>query len=541
MLENYKKDLNEKKINLDDDYIKFIRYGQHFIEKNGEGILAYISNNSFIDGITHRQMRKSLLETFDSIYILDLHGSSKKKETAPDGGKDENVFDIQQGVSINIFVKTNKKKKGKSGKVHHVDCYGKRDSKYTALFGNSISSFNWSQLDYKEPYYFFVQKDFGAEAKYKSYFSVSKLFCLYSNGIETQRDSVTIQFTKKRLEEVIDFIKVNDKAEILKEFDIKKEGRDWKINTVQEDLNSNYEIVDISYRPFDIRKTAYTGNSKGFIAYPRHNVSKHVLSNNNLSLVISRQLSTFDFQHVFVSKFVAERCLLSSQTKETGNVIPLYLYRESDAQMSLDGKQSRTPNLNMDIVNLIADKLGLTFTPEKEGRESAFAPIDILDYIYAVLHSPSYREKYKEFLKIDFPRVPYPEDSKEFWRLVALGGELRRIHLLESPVVEKYITSYPVGGDNKVTTKIGKGDYVVTDKARGIGRVWINDAQYFDGVPAKAWEFYIGGYQPAQKWLKDRKGRELSYDDILHYQKIIVALTETDRIMRAIDAVGSMH
>ena len=186
----------------------------------------------------------------------------------------------------------------------------------------------------------------------------------------------------------------------------------------------------------------------------------------------------------------------------------------------------RTPNLNTEILKKIVKKVGLTFTNEKEITKDTFAPIDILDYIYAVLHSPAYREKYKEFLKIDFPRIPYPKDANTFWQLVKLGGQIREIHLLESPTVEKYITQYPIDGDN-VVVKIKYQD----------GKVYINDTQYFDNVPQNAWKFYIGGYQPAQKWLKYRENRKLEFEDILHYQKIIVALFETDRLMKEIDKI----
>jgi predicted helicase len=211
-------------------------------------------------------------------------------------------------------------------------------------------------------------------------------------------------------------------------------------------------------------------------------------------------------------------------TNGTPYLFPLYLYPEANGQQTLGQTTKRAPNLNFKIVEQISKNLGLIFTPEKEETPGSFAPIDLLDYIYAVLHSPNYREKYKEFLKIDFPRVPYPKDVATFWQLVALGGELRQIHLLESPVVNKYITQYPVGGSN------------VVEKVRyENGNVFINDAQYFANVPQVAWGFYIGGYQPAQKWLKDRKGRELQFSDIQHYQKIIVALSETDRLMKEID------
>ncbi|MEX2411651.1 MAG: type ISP restriction/modification enzyme, partial [Candidatus Paceibacterota bacterium] len=243
-----------------------------------------------------------------------------------------------------------------------------------------------------------------------------------------------------------------------------------------------------------------------------------------------------------------------------GTVFPIYLYPEESSQQTLDGQPERTPNLDKEIVQEIAEKLGLKFTPEKEDTEGTFAPIDLLDYIYAVLHSPSYREKYKEFLKIDFPRVPYPEDPEQFWKLVELGGELRQIHLLEHPVVEDFITTYPESGDNVISNRLTKNDPgFVVDEEEGsseenkalkgkilrsypqddlvLGKVWINDEQYFGNVPKKAWEFYIGGYQPAEKWLKDRRDREISIEEIRHYQKIIVALMETDRLMGEIDGV----
>jgi len=229
-------------------------------------------------------------------------------------------------------------------------------------------------------------------------------------------------------------------------------------------------------------------------------------------------------------------------------VAPLYINHKSSNQKSLIDSEVRTPNLNMEIANKIAKGIGAKYVPDLEDRVYAqppegydpqleISPLSILDYIYAVLHSPSYRSTYKEFLKIDFPRVPYPKDRATFWHLVELGCELRQIHLLESDVVEKYITQYPEDGDNVVTKPkfVIDDDHRVMNPALTNGNVFINDKQYFSNVPEVAWNFYIGGYQPAQKWLKDRKDRELSYEDILHYQKIIVALSETDRIMKGID------
>ena len=228
---------------------------------------------------------------------------------------------------------------------------------------------------------------------------------------------------------------------------------------------------------------------------------------------------------------VPDRFFISN--KGTPYIMPLYLYSNEGSLAN-----ERTPNLNTTIVEKTAKGLDLTFTPEKSDEPNTFAPIDLLDYIYAVLHSQNYREKYKEFLKIDFPRVPYP-DPKTFWKLVELGGKLHQVHLLESSEVEEYISSYPVDGDNTITLKIVKKDFEITDENNGLGRVWINNEQYFDNVPVIAWEFYIGGYQPAQKWLKDRKERTLGFEDILHYQKIVKALMLMDQYMKEIDKVVS--
>ena len=579
---DYKKDLNERNIQpLSDDYIKFIRFGQYFIDKNGSGVLAYISNNSFIDGLIHRQMRKHLLESFDKIYILDLHGNSKRKEVCIDGSADQNVFDIMQGVSINIFVKTGKKKKNELSKIHNYDLQGSRELKYKFLNDNELTKINWSILEPKLPNFFFVKKDFDENVNYEKGFKLNDLFSVNASGIKTERDSLTIQDNHEMLDEIQKAIADLDVEDFRKKYTPKPDGRDWKIETAKADLKNNSKIVsNILYRPFDTKKTIYTGKSKGFHSYPRPEVMKHLLKENT-AIIFERGFTIGNFTNVFISKNIVE-CHVLGTAFSFGYTAPIYLYPETSAQQTLDQTNERTSNLNPEIVEQIAGKLELNFTNEKEKTKDAFAPIDILDYIYAVLHSPTYREKYKEFLKIDFPRVPYPKDKATFWKLVKLGGEIRQIHLLESPTVEKYITQYPIDGDNVVSkikfvsNRVVEGfenstssslDYSNTTtqhytdnvsfpqphlgsnesqmlhdpigeyQAIIKGKVYINDTQYFDNVPEVAWNFYIGGYQPAQKWLKDRKERELSFDDILHYQKIIVALSETDRLMKEIDEI----
>ena len=536
---DYKKDLNERNIQpLSDDYIKFIRFGQHFIDKNGEGVLAYISNNSFIDGIIHRQMRKHLLESFDSIYILDLHGNAKKKEVCLDGSTDQNVFDIMQGVSINLFVKTGKKKKDELGKVYHFDLYGKREYKYDFLNINSLKSLAWNKLEPNEPNYYLVKKDFGGSVKYHSGFKVDEIFKVNSTGIKTHRDHFVIDYNKVDLSKrITEFYDLNlDDNTIANKFNLKSNG-DFSISNARQSATFNgNKITYIDYRPFDKRFCYYEST---LIDRGREKIMQHFLKGGNLGLSTFRQSRNGEQGTFWINKSIIGKDAISSL--DTCTTFPLYLYSETNAQQSIEQTAARTPNLNPEIVKEIALKLGLAFVPEKEvagnvcfinshevrdDYKTTFAPIDLLDYIYAVLHSPTYRETYKEFLKIDFPRVPYPKDSETFWQLVKLGGELRQIHLLESSKVNQFITQYPIDGSNKV----GKIKYES-------GKVWINEDQYFENVPLVAWEFYIGGYQPSQKWLKDRKERVLNFEDLLHYQKIIVALTETDRIMKEIDKI----
>lgn len=465
LLNVYKEGLQNRNIQpLSDDYIKFIRLAENYVERSGVGVVAMIANHSFIGGIIHRQMRKHLLETFDNIYILDLHGNSKKGEISPDGSKDENIFDIMQGVSINIFVRKNKEKKG-FGNVYHTDLYGTREKKFEYLDKFKLESIDWNKLEYKEPYYFFVPKDFGKEEGYNKGFRISDLFNSKSIGIVTGSDSTLIS---------------SDKSLLVKTFPGKED-----------------KIKKILYRPFDIKYTIFDRN---ILQRSRFKLMQH-LHYSNLSLNVAIYAKNM-FPQVSVSKCLVGKHCVTDQTYS----FPLYIYSE-------DGS-SKTPNLNPEIVSQIEKNVGKT-TPE-----------DIFEYIYGVLHNPKYREKYKEFLKIDFPRIPYPKNRDIFNKYVKYGKQLKELHLLESEKINKYITTYPIDG----TDTIEKIEYKE-------GKVYINNEQYFGNVPEISWNFYIGGYQPAQKWLKDRKGRELNSEDIQHYQKIIVVLKETDRIMKEIQNI----
>ena len=532
LMEDYKKEpggvqkLQEKNPKwINDDYVKFLRYGQHYIEKNGQGVLAFINPHGFLDNPTFRGMRWNLLKTYDKIYTIDLHGNSKKKETAPDGSADINVFDIMQGVSINVFVKTGKKKSNELGRVFHMDLFGKREYKYDYLNKHSLSSVNYKELPNVAPNYFFVNKDFESQKGYDLGFKLNDLFVLNNVGIVTSRDRFVISDSKDELATRIKNFFILNKEEILSKYDI-KENNVWKIDDVKLKAKAFEEnnIRRISYRPFDFKYIYYNNN---FIERSRNETMQHFVKGDNIGLALCKQFKTGDnYFHAFISNKIIESSYVSNRTSEITSTFPLYKYPDQNGQQTIDHSSERTPNLNSNIVKEIAATIGSTYTKEKETNKDTFAPIDILDYIYAVLHSPTYREKYKEFLKIDFPRVPYPKDKDTFWNLVKLGGTIRQLHLLESSVLEKPISKYPITGTN-----------IVVNPKYENGNVYINDTQYFEEVPEIAWNFYIGGYQPAQKWLKDRKDRQLQIEDIRHYMKIIVALTETDRMMKEIDKI----
>lgn len=560
------KEKNSKWIN--DDYVKFIRYGQHFIEKNGSGVLAFINPHGFLDNPTFRGMRWNLLKSFDKIYTIDLHGNSKKKEICPDGSPDINVFDIQQGVSINFFVKTGKKKPNELGRVFHCDLFGKREVKYDFLLTNSLKTVPYHELPNVAPNYFFVNKNFEEQKKYNKGFIINELFPVNGTGIVSKRDSLAFQETKASIVENVRNIHDLTCDEIKRKYNnVSWESRDGKVefcknNVLKFGLKDKF-FVQYSYRPFDTKWTYYTGESKGFIGWPVKVVMQHFLNGRNLGLVAARQC-VGDWRYIFITKLIGDFNLTGTAGRfGSGNYFPLYLYNDKqkatqpirfaameDAESYCNTKNETgptileepqfayrslayRPNLSQKIVRGFVQSLGIPFViQEFKTSDGEFGEVDILDYIYAVLHSPTYREKYNEFLKIGFPRVPYPS-GRTFWQLVKLGSEIRQIHLLESPIIEKYITQYPIGGNNEV----GKPKYVNGGSHAIQGRVYINETQYFDRVPEVAWNFWIGGYQPAQKWLKDRKDRKLEYGDILHYQKIIVALTESDRIMKEIDHI----
>ena len=524
---------------LQDDYVKFIRFGQYRIEQTGSGVLAFITNHGYLDNPTFRGMRQSLMQTFDEIYLLDLHGNQKKKETCPDGSKDVNVFDIQQGVSIGIFIKN--RNKSEQTNVYHADLYGLRKNKYEWLIENDIKTTNWKEIKPQKPFNFFKEQDTKLENEYNNGRKINDVMPVNSVGLYSARDHFAIQWSMDSLKHIIKKFLSLDTEEARSKFKLGKDSSDWQVRLAQEDIKSKkYDeglISKISYRPFDARFTYYTGNSGGFICRPRPEVMQHLFAKDNISICFvrrSRGKTGFNF---FITRDLVDKSILSSL--DNANISPLYLYPESEKGDLFEhskwpaSKEGRVPNLEKGFVEELAEKIDLKFVSDGAGDlEKAFGPEDVLAYIYGIFHSPEYRRRYAEFLKIDFPRVPMPPDKEIFVRICRIGQELIKLHLLEAEILEeeKQWPGFSVKGDGVVEK--GYPKYVSHADEPQKGKVYINKDQYFEGIRPDVWEFHIGGYQVCEKWLKDRRERTLSYDDINHYQKVVVALGETIRLMK---------
>lgn len=511
---------------LQDDYVKFIRFSQWKIDQAGEGVLGFITNHSYIDNPTFRGMRQSLMNSFDEIYILDLHGNSLKKEKAPDGSKDENVFDIQQGVAISFFIKY---KNGKKKQVYHYDIFGTREDKYSWLNKHNIKNFKWKKVFPYPKFYLFIPTDDKLANHYYSFYKVTEIFPVNSVGIVTSRDKFVIDFDKKKLENRIrHFIDPKTDNEILKQTYHLIENQSWKIKEQREKLRNDLDwkdsITKILYRPFDERWILYHDE---MIERTRKDVMIHMLD-ENIGLIMSRQLDKSGVLPVFVNNSLIDAHSITSAVS-ISYLFPLYLYEERKekkknpiSQILLFEPESkyktRQPNINHELFEELKTNFKKDVTPE-----------EIFYYIYAVLYSNTYRTKYAEFLKIDFPRVPFTKDYKLFIQLGKLGKQLADLHLLKSKDLEKSISKFPIDGSNKVE----KPRFVSAQ--RDNGKIWINKEQYFDGIKEEVWQYQIGGYQVCEKWLKDRKERILSLDEIKTYSKIVTALSKTIELQNEID------
>lgn len=488
---------------LQDDYVKFLRFGEWRIEQTGHGVLAFITNHGYLNNPTFRGMRQHLMQTFDEIFVLDLHGNSKKKEQTPEGGKDENVFDIQQGVAIILAVKyarqtseVVKTSEVSDAKVYHSHLWGLRKEKYAALQQGNLNKIEWTEIQPDKPFYLFSPQDIGVRKEIEQAWRLPDIFIANSVGVVTGQDKETIGYTREEAFQL----------------------------AIKHGISKD-KVIPILYRPFDKCFVVY---DKKVVTRPRTEVMPHMIGRDNLGLISARSNGSTDMNHFFVSDSITETKCGESTTQSA--LFPLYTYvTPKNTGYSQELFSSRGSNLAPAFVTIFAEKLKLKFIEDGQGDlKKTFGSEDVFYYAYAIFHNPTYRTRYAEFLKIDFPRLPFTSDKKLFAKLVEKGKELVELHLLKSSKVEDFITAFPVAGDNKVE----KVTYAKNC-------VYINASQYFDGVPENVWEFQVGGYQVCEKWLKDRKERVLSGEDINHYQRVVVSLKETIRLMKEIDkAVG---
>ncbi|MAK62855.1 MAG: DNA methyltransferase [Ponticaulis sp.] len=510
---------------------KFIRLAQHYIEKNGEGVIGFITPHTFLEAPTLRGMRWSLLSSFDKLYVLDLHGNSKKKEVAPDGSQDKNVFDIQQGVAIIIGVRTKKPCRDKSqlAEVYHADLWGERQQKFETLWAESLQSINWSRPKLEAPNYYLSDRDESLFNRFQSGFSLLDLMPVHGVGICSKRDSIAYHEAPESLRNTLEDFRDLTEAALKQKYQVRKESRDQKVAYAMADIAQNGISDDlisgVSYRPFDTRYTYYSGKVRGFLAYPVDKVLKHLAGGReNLALITSRQgqvVGNMSWNLAFVSNQPTD---LNVFYRGGGQTFPLYLYPDKG-----DPDQTRRVNFDPDLYKTIRQTAGL-------GGASDDAAQSIFDYIYGVLYSAEYRETFRDFLKSDYPRIPWPGSAGQFQTISGFGAQLRRLHLMQDKEIGD--TPYPLEGDG--VCLISDGFPKFSSSAPGRGQIAINASQAFQNVPETAWIFWIGGYQPAQKWLKDRKGQMLSVEDILHYQSILKILEETDRLVHQVK-IGPAH
>ncbi len=540
---------------LNDLYVRFTRLSQHLIERSGAGVHGFITNHSYIDNPTFRGMRWALLSAFDSLAVLDLHGNAKKKETAPGGGKDENVFDIEQGVAIGLFVKdaltsgTRASRAGAAEVLHH-DLWGARADKYARLMIESEGSVKWAKVDPRPTFYLLklLEGDVGEE--YDEWTSVNQIFPVNSVGIVTARDALTVRWSRREIWGVVREMAEGAEEDVRAKYRL-RDVQDWRVAWAQQDLRgsgpSQAKVTPILYRPFDTRYTYYTGESRGFLCRPRADVMGHMLE-ENVGLCVGRagQVIGPDGWDIVTA--------CSSPTdfnffRRGGNCLfPLYLHPGVGKSGVLSfspwpkGRHGRRPNLDPGFVERLAQAAGLRFASDGTGNgKTTFGPADILAYIYAVFHSPDYRARYEAHLKLDFPRVPLP-GSPELYRQLVIGGHhLLDLHLMESPDLDDLITDY-AGPRNPVVGRVGWSNGTIwldaaKTNARQRHRATVPGQYGFHGVPEEVWDFQIGGYQVCHKWLKDRKGRTLAESEIVQYQRIVAALSGTITGMAAIDGV----
>lgn len=523
---------------IQEDYIKFIRYSEAKIESASAGIIGLVTSHGFLDNPTLRGMRWSLLNSFQVMQFVDLHGNMSRYDRCPDGSVDQNVFDIRKTGAALLFLR---RRRAQAKVMQRADVYGLRETvKYPWLLSNDVQTVDWLAIKPDAPDYLLIQADDTLRFEYEACPRVADFMKLHSKGVVTGRDHFVLDFDKPELlRRMVDFATSTDEDDVLvKRYDLNPSDW-WSVTKARRSMPSERSMNDyvrpILYRPFDMRWAFY---HPSVLMSPRRPVMQHVDAGRaNYLLITSRMTKGESFAHITLSRGLAEAILLSSKTSNNAICFPLYLYQHTESpQHSLDTGEERRPNLTKDFELSVTAVTGLGFLQDGRGDlAGTVGPEDTLDYIVAILHAPSYRYRYSEFLSRDFPRIPLTSNKRLFKSLCMLGKELVGLHLMEThaPLITKF---QGMGGNS-----VEKAYYAKPSQDFPLGGVWINNTQFFEGVPEDVWNFHIGGYQVCEKWLKDRRGRTLTAEDIDHYHRIVVALHETIRIMKEIDEVIEAH
>ena len=542
LIEDYKlvdsKPLGERSTKaLQADSIKFIRWAQWRIDENGEGVIGYVVNNNFLDGLVFRGMRQSLMNSFNAIYHLNLHGSGRRREAVPEGQSNENVFNILQGVSLLLCVK--ERDNAAPAKVYYADMWGSRTEKYHSLLGSDVQHTEWTELQPTSPLYLFVPQATEHEKEYKGGWALTDIFQTYATGIVTGRDKLTLHRSPESVHQTVTDFGSCTEEEARRNYQLPKDSTQWKVRAAQADIAAHPEIekhiVSFHYRPFDSRWTYYTGK-KGFHRNPCYDIMRHLLAGENVALCTCRIVTSHVWQHVWVTDRLSDKSCISNKSSGSCFVFPLYLYPAPD---EFELASERSLNFKPAFLDALSEKLGVA------QHEELGTPEDILAYIYAVLHSPTYRERYIAFLKYDFPRIPLPTDMAQFQKLVGFGHTLIDAHLgrregrpfeirrSQTTEIDAHLGRHELPA--APSRFEGEGDSVVARVQYRDGHVWINPTQYFSDVPLEVWEFEIGSYQVCEKWLRDRRGEALTHAAIRQYRQVLAAVAETLRVMQAID------
>jgi len=577
LLDDYKqiagKRLKEKNLKwLQEDYVRFIRFAQWKIDQNGKGIIGFITNHSYMDNPTFRGMRRSLMQSFDEIYILDLHGNVMKKETTPDGRKDENIFDIRQGVAITLFVKTPEWKKNLKStgcKVYFSEFLGTREEKYNLLKENDVFTIDWKQVQPGWNFYLFNRVTIESEVSAKSAAVISKpeiptyklteIFPVYSTGIVTARDHLCIRESVNDVYRTVSVFSSLSETQARDVFNLPNDTRDWQVELAQKDILENIEneieldkkkIVPILYRPFDIRYTYYTGKTRGFHCMPRPEVMRQML-HDNIGLISVRQVAEGKFNHCFAADTIIESRVTTSN-KGLCYVFPLYFYpglKEKKIMRLLPAatgyeadneEETRQFNIYTEFIQVLERDMKIP-AGTNELAEQVFY------YIYAILYSPHFRKTQTHDLKIDFPNIPFPLDYELFTQLSQLGKRLIDIHLMKSRELNKTGSKFDVPGSNMVerTTYVSPRQLasqqafkqVKKSKESKEGRIYINNSQYFSRITPELWEYMLCGYQVLRQWLKMRKKKILRPDEISHFIRMVRCIQLTMDYQEKIDSL----